>query len=92
VEHRCHDHVHRHDADRQIAATSTQPPLSDTVLLRHAMHGSLKSATRPPPCHAAGPSSVLARGGLFAQAQITGVVDHDFFDWVVEVAGGRQWV
>ena len=35
---------------------------------------------------------VLARGGLFAQAQITGVVDHDFFDWVVEVAGGRQWV
>jgi len=31
-------------------------------------------------------------GGLFAQAQITGVVDHDFFDWVVEVAGGRQWV
>ena len=36
--------------------------------------------------------AVLARGGLFAQAQITGVVDHDFFDWVVEVAGGRQWV
>jgi hypothetical protein len=36
--------------------------------------------------------AVLARGGLFAQAQITGVVDHDLFDWVVEVAGGRQWV
>ena len=36
--------------------------------------------------------AVLARGGLFAQAQITGVVDHDFFDWVVEVAGGQQWV
>jgi SAM-dependent methyltransferase len=36
--------------------------------------------------------AVLARGGLFAQAQITGVVDHDFFDWIVEVAGGRQWV
>jgi N-6 DNA Methylase len=35
---------------------------------------------------------VLARGGLFAQAQITGVVDHDFFDWVVEVGGGQQWV
>jgi hypothetical protein len=35
---------------------------------------------------------VLTRGGLFAQAQITGVVDHDFFDWVVEVAGGQQWV
>ena len=36
--------------------------------------------------------AVLVRGGLFAQAQITGVVDHDFFDWVVEVAGGQQWV
>ena len=36
--------------------------------------------------------AVLARGGLFAQAQITGVVDQDFFDWVVEVAGGQQWV
>jgi hypothetical protein len=35
---------------------------------------------------------VLMRGGLFAQAQITGVVDHDFFDWVVEVADGQQWV
>ncbi len=36
--------------------------------------------------------AVLVRGGLFAQAQITGVVDHDFFDWVAEVAGGQQWV
>ncbi len=36
--------------------------------------------------------AVLVRGGLFAQSQITGVVDHDFFDWVVEVDGGRQWV
>lgn len=36
--------------------------------------------------------AVLVRGGLFARAQVTGVVDHDFFDWVVEVAGGQQWV
>jgi hypothetical protein len=36
--------------------------------------------------------AILVRGGLFAQAQITGVVDHDFFDWVVEVPGGQQWV
>jgi SAM-dependent methyltransferase len=36
--------------------------------------------------------AVLVQGGLFAQAQVTGVVDHDFFDWVVEVPGGQQWV
>jgi len=36
--------------------------------------------------------AVLVRGGLFAQAQITGVVDHDFFDWVAEVPGGQQWI
>ena len=36
--------------------------------------------------------AVLVRGGLFTQAQITGVVDHDFFDWIAEVAGGQQWI
>jgi SAM-dependent methyltransferase len=36
--------------------------------------------------------ATLVRGGLFAQAQITGVVDHDFFDWVAEVPGGQQWI
>jgi SAM-dependent methyltransferase len=36
--------------------------------------------------------AILVRGGLFTQAQITGVVDHDFFDWVAEVPGGQQWV
>jgi hypothetical protein len=36
--------------------------------------------------------STLVRGGLFAQAQITGVVDHDFFDWVAEVPGGQPWI
>jgi hypothetical protein len=30
------------------AATSTQPPLLDAVLLRHTMEGSSNSATRPP--------------------------------------------
>jgi SAM-dependent methyltransferase len=36
--------------------------------------------------------AVLVRGGLFGQAQVTGVVDHDFFDWVAEVPGGEQWI
>jgi SAM-dependent methyltransferase len=36
--------------------------------------------------------AILVHGGLFAQAQVTGVVDHDFFDWVVEIPGGPQWV
>ena len=35
---------------------------------------------------------VLLRGGLFGQAQVTGVVDHDFFDWVADVPGGEQWI
>jgi hypothetical protein len=38
------------------------------------------------------PPAILVRGGQFAQAQITGVVDHDFFDWVAEVPGGQQWI
>jgi hypothetical protein len=36
--------------------------------------------------------SMLVKGSLFNQAQIRGVVDHDFFDWVVEVPGGAELV
>lgn len=38
------------------------------------------------------PPAVLVRGGLFSQSQISGVVDHDFFDWVAEVPGGERWI
>lgn len=34
----------------------------------------------------------LVRGHLFASAQIRGVVEEDFFDWVVEVPGGEAFV
>jgi hypothetical protein len=37
-------------------------------------------------------AAMLVRGGLFSQAQISGVVEHDFFDWVVEVPGGPQFI
>ncbi len=37
------------------------------------------------------PASVLS-GQRFQQAGITGVVEEDFFDWVVEVPGGEQYV
>lgn len=37
-------------------------------------------------------AAVLVRGGLFRDAQIAGVVEQDFFDWVVEVPGGAQFV
>ena len=37
-------------------------------------------------------AAILVRGGMFSQAQITGVVEQDFFDWVVEVPGGAQFV
>jgi SAM-dependent methyltransferase len=37
-------------------------------------------------------AAILVRGGLFSEAQISGVVEHDFFDWVVEVPGGQQFV
>jgi SAM-dependent methyltransferase len=36
--------------------------------------------------------SILLRGELFNQAQINGVVEQDFFDWIVEVPGGAQFV
>ncbi|MGX9902051.1 N-6 DNA methylase [Arthrobacter sp. SA17] len=43
-----------------------------------------------------GPNAVgpreLAEGGRFASAQIHGVVEADFFDWVLEVEGGEQFV
>ncbi len=38
------------------------------------------------------PAASLVQGALFAQAQIAGVVEADFFDWVVEVPGGDRFV
>ncbi len=37
------------------------------------------------------PATILG-GGLFSEAQIRGVVDEDFFDWVLEVNGGPSFV
>ena len=34
----------------------------------------------------------LVGGGLFAQSQVGGVVESDFFDWVVDVPGGEAFV
>jgi hypothetical protein len=34
----------------------------------------------------------LVNGAEFRAAQINGVVDEDFFDWVVEVAGGEAFI
>jgi SAM-dependent methyltransferase len=34
----------------------------------------------------------IVTGGLFAQAQIWGVIESDFFDWVIEVPGGETFV
>jgi len=34
----------------------------------------------------------LVKGALFTQAQIFGVVEADFFDWVIEVADGDRFV
>lgn len=52
-------------------------------IIAHAVVG-LDPATLPP-------VSVLS-GQRFEQAGITGVVEEDFFDWVVEVAGGENFV
>lgn len=52
-------------------------------IIAHAVVG-LDPATLPP-------ASVLS-GQRFEQAGITGVVEEDFFDWVVEVSGGEQFV
>lgn len=37
------------------------------------------------------PATIL-RGDLFTQAQVGGVVDSDFFDWVLDVDGGEAFV
>ena len=37
-------------------------------------------------------ATTLVRGQLFSSAQIRGVVEEDFFDWVVEVDGGAAFV
>lgn len=37
-------------------------------------------------------AATIVRGQLFASAQIRGVVEEDFFDWVVEVDGGPAFV
>jgi hypothetical protein len=44
------------------------------------------------PEHPDVPAATLMSGALFAQAQIGGVVEADFFDWVVEVPGGDRFV
>lgn len=36
--------------------------------------------------------ATLMTGSLFSQAQISGVVEADFFDWIVEVPGGEAFV
>lgn len=38
------------------------------------------------------PAATITSGRLFAQAQIGGVVESDFFDWVTEVPGGDRLV
>jgi hypothetical protein len=52
-------------------------------IIAHAVVG-LDPATLPP-------ASVL-NGQRFAQAGTTGVVEEDFFDWIVEVDGGESFV
>jgi hypothetical protein len=37
------------------------------------------------------PSTILS-GALFDEAQISGVVEEDFFDWLIEVEGGEAFV
>lgn len=38
------------------------------------------------------PAAALLSGETFRQAAIQGVVEHDFFDWPLEVDGGLEWV
>jgi len=38
------------------------------------------------------PALTVLEGGMFTQAQIAGVVEADFFDWVAEVEGGSAFV
>jgi hypothetical protein len=37
-------------------------------------------------------AATLVRGEAFSSAQIYGVVEADFFDWVLDVAGGKEFV
>ena len=37
-------------------------------------------------------AATMVRGQLFTSAQIRGVVEEDFFDWVIEVDGGASFV
>lgn len=53
--------------------------------IAHAVIGwDLRSSTLTP--------RALASGTLFADAQVYGVVESDFFDWVLEVPGGPEFV
>lgn len=37
-------------------------------------------------------ATMIMKGTRFSQAQIGGVVEADFFDWIIEVPGGEQFV
>ena len=36
--------------------------------------------------------ATLLSGALFEEAQIGGVIEEDFFDWVIEVEGGAEFI
>jgi hypothetical protein len=38
------------------------------------------------------PPSAMVSGQQFRRADVRGVVEEDFFDWVIEVPGGDRWV
>lgn len=38
------------------------------------------------------PAASILSGQLFATAEVTGVVESDFFDWIVELPGGERFV
>ncbi len=52
-------------------------------IIAHAVVGFELSNIDPAP---------LVRGQLFSQAQINGVVEADFFDWLIEVPGGNRFI
>ena len=52
-------------------------------LIGHAVLGLDPVSQRP---------SDLLRGSLFAQSQVFGVVEQDFFDWVGDADGGLEWI
>lgn len=55
-------------------------------IIAHAVVGYDVSPSGPLTPHA------MARGTAFADSQINGVVEADFFDWVLEVPGGPEFV